>query len=111
MKQDIASPLSGTYKAVNSSLVYTRAEGCCLFALGFSRKFRRNKPVNSDFPAFKLSDFLENSRVLPMLHDTQQVTTLKYSGCLLSERSIKYCTVFICCPNILKHKIYAYYRN
>lgn len=88
MKQDIASPLSGTYKAVNSSLVYTRAEGCCLFALGFSRKFRRNKPVNSDFPAFKLSDFLENSRVLPMLHDTQQVTTPEFSACSLLERYV-----------------------
>ena len=83
MKQDIANPLSGTYKVVNSSLVYTNAEGCCLFALGFSRKFRRNKPVNSDFTAFKLSVFLENSRALSMLPDTQQVTTLEFGACLL----------------------------
>ena len=107
MKQDIASPLSGTYKAVNSSLVYTIAEGCSLVVREFSRESTRNKPLKSDFPACKLSDFLENSRAISILPDTQQVTTLKYSGCLLSERSIKYCTVFICCPNILKHKIYA----
>lgn len=85
MKQDIASPLSGTYKAVNSSLVYTNAEGCCLFSLEFSRKFRRNKPLNSDFTACKLSDFLENTKALSMLTDTQQVTTLEFSACLLLE--------------------------
>ena len=33
MMQDIASPLFGTYKAVNSSLVYTKAEGCSLNSL------------------------------------------------------------------------------
>ena len=43
MKQDIASPLSGTYKAVNSSLVYTIAEVCCLLTCEFSRKSTRNK--------------------------------------------------------------------
>ena len=87
MKQDIASPLSGTYKAANSSLVYTKAEGCSLFALEFSRKSRRNKPLKSNFTACKLSDFLENSRALSISPDTQQVTELESSACLLSKES------------------------
>ena len=85
VKQDIASPLSGTYKAVNSNLVYTKAEGCSLVTREFSRKSTRNKPLNSDFPACKLSDFLKNSRNLSMLPDTQQVTTPEFSACLLLE--------------------------
>lgn len=85
MKQDTASPLSGTYKAVNSGLVYTNAEGYCLFAREFSRKSRRNKPLKSDFPAFKLSDYLENSRALSISPDTQQVTSQEFSACLLLE--------------------------
>lgn len=88
MKQDIASPLSGTYKAVNSSLIYTKAEGCCLCAPEFSRKFRRNKPLKSDFPACKLADFLENTEVFSMLPDTQQVTTPEFSACLFLERTV-----------------------
>lgn len=83
MKQDIASPLSGTYKSVNSSLVYTKAEGCCLFARKFSRKFRRNKPANSDFTACILSDFPKNSSTLSMFLDTQKVTTPEFSAFLL----------------------------
>lgn len=83
MKQDIASPLSGTYKAVNSSLVYTKAEGCCLCVLEFSRKSARNKPLNSDFPACKLSDYLENPRTMSMFPDIQQFTIPEFEACLL----------------------------
>ena len=102
MKQDIASPLFGTYKAVNSSLIYSNAEEYCLFALEFSRKFRRNKPANSDFPACKLSDYLENSRTFSILHDTQHVTELEFEACLLQELvPIYFCTVIcsIMCEN------------
>lgn len=84
MKQNIASPLSGAYKAVNSGLVYTKAEECSLVVCEFSRKFTRNKPLNSDFPAGKLSDFLENSRAMSMFPDTQQVMMPEFSACLLS---------------------------
>lgn len=83
MKQDIASLLLGTYKAINSSLVYNKAEACSLFALEFSRKSTRNKAVKSDFTACKLLNSLENSRALSMLSDTQQITTLEFSACLL----------------------------
>lgn len=73
MKQEIVSPLSRTYKPVNSSLVYTKAEGCSLSAREFSRKSMRNKPVKSDFPVFKLFDSLENSKVQSMLLDIQRL--------------------------------------
>ena len=46
MKQDIASPLFGTYKAVNSSLVYTKAGGFCIVVREFSRKSTSNKPYS-----------------------------------------------------------------
>lgn len=88
MKQDISSPLFGTYKAVNSSLVFTKAEGCSLFAREFSRTSTRNKPVKSDFPIFKLSDFLENSRALSMLLDSQQIKTPEFGACLLLETTL-----------------------
>lgn len=101
MKQDMASPLSGTYKAVNFSLIYSNAEGYCLFALEFSRKFRRNKPLKSDFPAFKLSDYLENSRTLSMLPDTQQVTTLEFGACLLEEMSKPHINILFSQQNVI----------
>lgn len=86
MKQDIASPFSGSYKAVNSCLVYTKAEGFSLLAY----ESTRNKPLKSDFPAFKLSFFLENSRARFMLTDTQQVTMPDFNAFLLFEITYPY---------------------
>ena len=93
MKHDIESPLSGTYKAVSSCLVYTKTEGYNLVVREFSRKSTRNKPLKSDFTAFKLFDFLENPRTMLILPDTQQVTTYEFAVCLLkreSQRSINH---------------------
>ena len=83
MKQDIAIPLSGTYKAVYSGLVYTKAKGCSLLAREFSRKSTRNKPLKSDVLACKFADSLENSRTMSILPDTQQVTIPEFGACLL----------------------------
>lgn len=88
IKQNIASSVSGTYKAVNSSLVYTKAEGCSLLAREFSGKSTRNKPAKSDFHACKLSDFIENPRPLSMLLDTRKVTISEFNACLFLERCV-----------------------
>lgn len=83
MKQDISSLLLGTYKAINSSLVYNKAEACSMFALEFSRKSTRNKAVKSDFTACDLSNSRENFRHTFMFPVNQQVTEFGFSVWLL----------------------------